>query len=40
MWNYAFELFEGEIHNMNKTRYSDFHTYKEAKIVFILSEER
>ena len=25
---------------MNKTRYSDFHTYTEAKSVFMLSEER
>ena len=40
IWNYAFNLFEDEIHNMNKTRYSDFHTYVEAKSEFILSEKR
>ena len=39
-WNYAFKLFKDEIHNMNKTRYSDFHTYTEAKSAFILAEER
>ena len=39
IWNYAFELFEDGIHNMNKTRYRDFHTYTEAKSVFILAEE-
>ena len=26
--------------NMNKTRYSNFHTYTEAKNEFILAEER
>ena len=38
--NYAFELFEGEINNMNKTQYNNFHTYTEAKSVFILAVER
>ena len=37
--NCYFELFEDEIHNTNKTWYHDFHTYAEAKIAFILSEE-
>ena len=40
LWNYAFDLFKGEIHNMNKTRCGYFHTYTEAKSVFILAEER
>ena len=40
IWNYAFELFEDEIHNMNKTCYRNFHTYIEAKSEFILTEER
>ena len=40
LWNYAFDLFEDEIHDMNKTRYSNFHTYTEAKNKFILAEER
>ena len=39
IWNFYFKLFEDEIHNMNKTCYSDFHTYTEDKSVFILSEE-
>ena len=39
-WNYAFKLFMDEIHNMNKTRYSYFFTYTEAKSVFILAKER
>ena len=38
--NYTFELFEDEIHNVNQTRFSDFHTYAEAKIYFILAKER
>ena len=38
--NYAFSLFESENHNMNKTRYGDFHTYTEANSEFILSEEQ
>ena len=40
LWNYDFDLFEDEIHNMNKTRYRNFHTYTEDKNKFILSEER
>ena len=32
-------MFENKIHNMNKTKYSDLHTYTESKIAFILSEE-
>ena len=40
IWNYAFEMFEDEIHNTNKTRYSNFHTYTEAKSALILDEER
>ena len=38
--NYDFELSEDEIHNMNKNRYRNFHTYTEAKSASILSEER
>ena len=38
--NYYLDLFEDEIHNMNKTKYSDFHTYTKAKSAFILAEER
>ena len=37
--NYAFKLSEDEIHNTNKTWYSDFHRYTEANSVSILSEE-
>ena len=40
LWNYYSKLFEGEIHNMNKTCYKNFHTYIEAKSEFILAEER
>ena len=40
LWNYYFELFGDEINNINKTHYSDFHTYTETKSVFILSEEQ
>ena len=40
LWNYAFDLFEDEIYNMNKICYINFHTYTEAKSAFILSEER
>ena len=40
IWNYVFEMFEDEIHNMNKTRYSDIRTYTEAKSMSILSKER
>ena len=32
-------MFEDEIHNMNKTCYSHFHPYTEAKNAFILAEE-
>ena len=32
-------MFEDEIHNMNKTRYRNFHTYTEVKSVLILAEE-
>ena len=38
--NYAFEVFEDEIHNKNKNRYSNFHRYTEAKSLFVLSVER
>ena len=38
--NYDFELFNNDIHNMNKTHYSDLTMYTEAKSVFILAEER
>ena len=37
--SYGFEMLEDEIHNMNKTQYSDFHTYTKAKSVSILDEE-
>jgi hypothetical protein len=40
LWNYAFENFKDEINNMNKTRYSDFNDYAEAKEAFLLAEER
>ena len=30
LWYYTFELIKDGIHNMNKTRYRDFHTYTEA----------
>ena len=40
LWNYAFDLFKVDIHNMNKTRYGYFHTYNEAKSALILGEER
>ena len=39
LWNYAFDLFKGDIHNMNITLYGYFHTYTEAKSAFILGEE-
>ena len=32
-------MFEDGIHNTNKTCYSDFHPYTEAKNAFILAEE-
>ena len=40
LWNYDFEMFEYEINNTNKNGYSNFHTYTEAKNMFILAEER
>ena len=40
LWNYAFNIFEDEIHNMNKNQYGDFYTCTEAKSAFILAEER
>ena len=40
VWNYEFELFEDEIHNMNNTCYSDLHTCTESKSAFILAEEQ
>ena len=40
LWYYLFNLFEDEIHNMNKTCYRNFHTYTEFKGAFILSEEQ
>ena len=40
IWNYDFDLFKDEIHNMNKKRYSNFHSYTEANSAFILAEER
>ena len=36
---YALELFEDEIHNMNKNCYSNFHVHTEDKSVLILAEE-
>ena len=38
LWNYDFELLDDAIHDMNKTRYIDFHTYTEAISEFILAE--
>ena len=37
--NYDLDIFEDEIHNMNKTWYSNFHKYTEVKSAFILTEE-
>ena len=39
LWNCDFELLEDEICNMNKNRYSEFHTYTEDKSAFVLAEE-
>ena len=38
--SYDFELYKNEIHNMNKTHYSDLYMYTEAKSVSILDEEK
>ena len=38
--NKDIKLFENEIHSMNKTSYTDLHTYTEVKSTFILAEER
>ena len=38
IWIFQEEL-EDEIHNMNKTWYRKFHTYTEAKSMFIIAEE-
>ena len=40
MWNYAFDIFEDEINNTNKTGYSYLDTYTEAISSFILLEEQ
>ena len=40
LWNYAYESFKDEINNMNKTRPTDFATFKAAKEAFLLAEER
>ena len=39
IWKYTFELFEDEVHYMNKNGYIGFHTYTEVKSDWIISEE-
>ena len=40
LWNYTNKSFKDEINNMNKTRPTDFATFKAAKEAFLLAEER
>ena len=40
MLYYSFELFEDDIHNINKNSYINLHMYTEAKNEFILAEEQ
>ena len=40
LWYYDFDMFKDEIHNMDKTRYINFHMYTEAKCILILDEEQ
>ena len=37
--NYAFNISEDEIHDMNKTLYRNFRAYTEAKCAFVIAEE-
>ena len=38
--NYDFELFDIDIHNMNKTHYRNFNRHTESKSSFILAGDR